>query len=94
MRSWGLFERESAGWSRDTTLHLGTDATASTNAPVTHTYGPDFMYNEFAHANGPLRALVTSLVWLVSLAALVMLPPLRWVLKRTAHKPGEGPSDE
>ena len=57
-------------------------------------YGPDFVYDEFIHAEGPIRALVTSLLYLSLLLAMTILPPMRWLVKKLAPKSGEGPSEE
>jgi hypothetical protein len=87
MRSWGIFEREGEGSAHD------SKADDAKNVAV-KTYGPDFTYVEFMHAKGPIRAVVASLVWVGFIVSIILLPPARWLFKKAALHPGQGPSEE
>ena len=97
-RSWGLLERESAGWNRDTTVHHPHNGNANANTTgrgtTVRTYGVDFSYDEFAAAKGPISAFMTSVVFLGGIISLAIFPPMRWLFAKLSFKPGEGPSEE
>lgn len=98
LSSWGLLERIRELHHDTTVDHSGNPDRAGNG----HTkgdcsvisYGPEFVYDEFMHAEGPIRALVMSLLYLSLLFAMTILPPMRWLVKKLAPKSGEGPSEE
>ena len=70
-----------------------------TNAPIIHRssallgYGPHFRFEELQPAGNYIRGV--AIHWaLKAFPFLLMLPPIRWLLRRFVYKPGEGPSRE
>ncbi|GAA5850238.1 hypothetical protein JCM8547_001055 [Rhodosporidiobolus lusitaniae] len=57
-------------------------------------YGKNFEYNEYLTMKSPFRALLLSLTLFTGFAALVCLPPIRWLAKRYGPQSGDGPSKE
>ncbi|KAJ7122643.1 Saccharopine dehydrogenase-domain-containing protein [Mycena crocata] len=55
-------------------------------------YGPMFKYDEFVVTSGPASAILMTVGFTIAFA-LVMLSPIRWLLKKVLPKPGEGPSE-
>ncbi|KZS88180.1 hypothetical protein SISNIDRAFT_460044 [Sistotremastrum niveocremeum HHB9708] len=56
-------------------------------------YGPDFVYDEFLGRKSKLGSFLFGMAFMSGLA-LVMLSPVRWLLKKLVPAPGEGPSEE
>ncbi|CAE6334717.1 unnamed protein product [Rhizoctonia solani] len=56
---------------------------------------PIFSYNEFMSTKGgPIMGILLSFTLFFTIAALTILPPFRWLLKRMSPKSGEGPSPD
>ncbi|KAL8283254.1 hypothetical protein RQP46_006032 [Phenoliferia psychrophenolica] len=55
-------------------------------------YGPDFQYSEWLKCANPISAAITSFVFLTGFAALILLPPVRWLLQKYWLQPGDGPT--
>ncbi|KAF9649489.1 hypothetical protein BDM02DRAFT_3186249 [Thelephora ganbajun] len=54
-------------------------------------YGDGFKYNEILPVPDPFRALLITLVYYTTVAAL-LFPPTRWLLKHVLPQPGTGPT--
>ena len=57
-------------------------------------YAPDFFYTESFTASNRISAFFLSVGLAVGLAALLYVPPLRWIVRRVVTQPGDGPKDE
>ncbi|PAV22973.1 saccharopine dehydrogenase [Pyrrhoderma noxium] len=57
-------------------------------------YAPDFFYTESFTASNRISAFFLSVGLAVGLAALLYVPPLRWIVRRVVMQPGDGPKDE
>ncbi|KAJ7799990.1 Saccharopine dehydrogenase-domain-containing protein [Mycena olivaceomarginata] len=57
-----------------------------------HHYGPAFKYDEFIVTGGAVRAVLLTLAMAIG-AGVMMVTPLRWLIKKVLPKPGEGPSE-
>ncbi|KAJ6593216.1 Saccharopine dehydrogenase-domain-containing protein [Mycena capillaripes] len=55
-------------------------------------YGPAFKYDEFFITGGAVRAVLMTLGMAIG-AGIMLITPLRWLLKKVLPKPGEGPSE-
>ncbi|KAI0821295.1 Saccharopine dehydrogenase-domain-containing protein [Irpex lacteus] len=78
-RTWGLNERAAKeNPSQETQLR---------------TYGPEFTYDEFMVTRNKFSAIVLSLSVALGFAAM-LIPPIRWLVKKLMPAPGEGPSEE
>ena len=99
MFSWGLLEREKAGWCQDTTSYFSMgsdncDVHPSKESSEPSTYGPDFLYDEFTHAKGPVHALVASLTAHVLSFGVAVFPHMMWTAKRLLSRFHENPSEK
>ncbi|PVG01740.1 hypothetical protein CPB86DRAFT_698875 [Serendipita vermifera] len=56
-------------------------------------YGRNFRYEEYSMWSSPIVAMIVSLGVYTSMAAIALLPPLRWFLKKFGPQPGTGPND-
>jgi len=88
-RTWGLHEYAA----------VSSAATQSENRETVarETYGPEFTYEEYLvqpWLTSRLPAALMNLAYYTILAILIMFPPARWLLKRSAPVPGQGPSEE
>ncbi|KAK7691924.1 hypothetical protein QCA50_005329 [Cerrena zonata] len=81
-RTWGLKEL----WSRTHTEHPETERKQ-------FTYGPQFKYSEFRVAKSKAGGVLASLGLIFGMLSL-LIPPLRWLLKKVGPQSGEGPSPE
>ena len=57
-------------------------------------YAPDFLYTESFTASNRVSAFFLSVTFAVGLAALLYIPPLRWITRKLVTQPGDGPKDE
>jgi len=56
-------------------------------------YGPNFAYSEHMRVNSTVRGAIQNIFLGVGFMALV-LPPVRWLIKKLVFQPGEGPDKE
>jgi hypothetical protein len=56
-------------------------------------YGRNFRYEEYSMWSSRVLALLYSVGLYAGMAALVLLPPVRWFLKKFGPQPGTGPND-
>jgi hypothetical protein len=56
-------------------------------------YGPHFFYEQYHGVRGIPRGILMHLVFALG-AVLLMLAPVRWLMKKIVPQPGEGPSEE
>jgi short subunit dehydrogenase-like uncharacterized protein len=91
------YDKSVRRWSSFSSLVLGGLA----NQAVVHRsnylmgdhYGSGFIYRERL-AHGGLLKQIAATVGYISTVVMLFLPFTRWILKKTAPSPGEGPSDE
>lgn len=85
-RTWGLLQQYSS--------KVTEQATTAEDAMKLRPYGEHFTYGESNLAGGPISAALTSFAIAMGVVSLLFFPPLRWLVKWMAPKPGEGPSEE
>lgn len=56
-------------------------------------YGPNFQYKEYMSVRNSFTGLIVHYALIFGMASLA-LPPVRWLLQKVVHQPGEGPSRE
>jgi short subunit dehydrogenase-like uncharacterized protein len=56
-------------------------------------YGPKFRLSAYMKARSTLHALIVHFAITIGFVALV-IPPVRWLLKKFVYQPGEGPTKE
>jgi short subunit dehydrogenase-like uncharacterized protein len=56
-------------------------------------YGPFFSYRHYARARNAFVGAVLHYAFTISLA-LLLLPPVRWLVRRFVYRPGQGPAKE
>lgn len=56
-------------------------------------YGPNFSFSAYSHTRNIFTGFLYHLAFSLGLLALLM-PPLRWLLKRWVYQPGEGATKE
>lgn len=56
-------------------------------------YGPRFYFRQFLHVRSTLVGVAVHYLFLTGLA-LLMLPPVRWLVKKLIYAPGQGPTRE
>ncbi|KAL0957916.1 hypothetical protein HGRIS_000097 [Hohenbuehelia grisea] len=83
-RSWGLLEVEARSKSK-------TSGASGGDVPR---YGPNFVYDECLQTKSTFAAVCVSLGVAVVGACLLLFSPARWLVKKFATAPGQGPSDE
>lgn len=81
-RTWGLHELQKYR------------AAPQSNEDKLRSYGSQFKYEEFAVMPGVFSSVLLSVTLGVFVLAASFLSPFRWVLKKLAPSPGEGPSLE
>ncbi|GEM06323.1 saccharopine dehydrogenase / Homospermidine synthase family protein [Rhodotorula toruloides] len=57
-------------------------------------YGPRFHYDEFLKMPGPISSFFASLTFFTVFGSILLISPIRWLVKRFGPKSGEGPSPE
>jgi short subunit dehydrogenase-like uncharacterized protein len=67
------------------------DANEGEVAPV---YARNYSYSESAVSSNRITAFLFGITFVLGNAALLLFPPLRWLIARIGFKSGEGPSDE
>jgi short subunit dehydrogenase-like uncharacterized protein len=83
-------------------LGLLTDSiSAATDAPIVNRswalydngeyYGPKFHFSAYMRATDQLRGFVMHLALAIG-AAVLILSPVRWLLKKVVYQPGDGPT--
>lgn len=89
-RTWGLNEL------RHQTLAISSSPHAKDEDKLVPYAGPNFTYEEFAKTQrfGQLGALVLSIGLAIAVGSLMLIPPLRWFVRKFGPTPGTGPSDE
>jgi hypothetical protein len=89
-RTWGLNEL------RHQTLTISSSPHAKDEDKLVPYAGPNFTYEEFGKTQrfGQLGALLWSVGLAVVLGSLMLIPPLRWFVRKFGPPPGTGPSDE
>lgn len=92
-RTWGLHELD----ARRPVIKASTSANDQPDARAERkrlAYGRQFKYDEFIVMQNVPAAILFTIAFTIGLASLAFIPPLRWLFKKLATKPGEGPSDE
>lgn len=56
-------------------------------------YGPKFKFSAYMKARGYLHAFLVHVAMTFGFAALI-LPPVRWLIKKFVYQPGQGPTKE
>ncbi|KAK4502588.1 hypothetical protein PRZ48_006014 [Zasmidium cellare] len=82
---------------------LTTSLQGPTDAPIVNRtwslldggrfYGKNFQLSPYMRAKGTLHALIVHFALTFGTLALI-LPPVRWIIKRFVYQPGEGPTRE
>ncbi|GAA5976725.1 hypothetical protein JCM11641_005674 [Rhodosporidiobolus odoratus] len=68
---------------------------ASSNPTATaQAYGPEFDYDEHVKMPNAVIGVLGSLALYFGILSIILLPPVRWLLRRYAPHAGEGPSEE
>jgi hypothetical protein len=78
-RTWGLLEAQAK-----------SSGSASVE-PIR--YGPHFSYDEFSVQGSRLFGGLFTFVFMISMALVAVLPPLRWLLRTFGPQPGTGPKE-
>ena len=87
-RTWGLFQQaaQNSGGSTDR-------QTRSASKSEGLAYGPNWHYSELRSVNSRLKGILAH--WAITILPLfLILPPLRWLVKKLVFKPGQGPTLE
>ena len=89
-RTWGLNEL------RFQTLAISSSPQAKEENKLVPYAGPNFTFEEFMRTQkfGRLGALLWSVGLAVVFGSLMLIPPLRWFVRKFGPAPGTGPSDE
>lgn len=89
-RTWGLNEL------RHETLTISSSPHAKDEDKLVPYAGPNFTYEEFMKTKkfGRLGALFWSIGLAVVVGSLMLVPPLRWLVRNFGPTPGTGPPDE
>ncbi|KAL1965705.1 hypothetical protein VTN77DRAFT_5205 [Rasamsonia byssochlamydoides] len=56
-------------------------------------YGPKFSYRHFLHVRNAFIGVAFHYAFIIGIA-LLLLPPVRWIVRRFVYAPGQGPSRE
>ncbi|KAK7514597.1 Saccharopine dehydrogenase-domain-containing protein [Phyllosticta citriasiana] len=99
----GLFEKI-FGVRQDKDLGVLTDwVQAKMDAAIVHrswglldggkAYGTNFRFSEWLAVKSTISGALVHFITLFG-AAMIALPPLRWVLKKLVYQPGDGPTKE
>ncbi|KAM0756386.1 NAD(P)-binding protein [Meredithblackwellia eburnea MCA 4105] len=91
--TWGSFWFMSVHNEKIVRRSWGILETASPSSKVL-AYGPDFGYCEVLQYSNVFMAVLGAWAWLSGFAAIFLLPPLQWALKKYGPQPGEGPSPQ
>lgn len=81
-RTWGLLEARSLSTSR---------VYSQGEEDAEFCYGPNFLYEEYREESSWITGAFVAITLFTGLAAMALLPPLRWLLKWFGPQPGSGP---